>query len=244
MAEFKFPTEEVELPSKGYFYPENHPLSSGKVEMKYMTAKEEDILTNANYIQNGTVLDKLLDSLIISPKFDLDEMLTGDKSALLISARILGYGKNYPIKIAGKEENIDLTQLENIKLDFDNLPKHQNNFEFTLPNSGTKITFKLLTGKDEKKIEKDLDGIKKIMPDASPEISTRLKTIITSVEGDGTPKVIGEFVDNYLLAMDSRALRRHYKECMPDVDLSFRSSDGRDRTIPINFSFFWPDADL
>lgn len=244
MPEFKFPTEEVKLPSKGWFYPEEHPLSSGVVEMKYMTAKEEDILTNANYIQDGTVLDKLLSSLIISPKFNLDDMITGDKSALLISARILGYGKNYPFTIAGKEENIDLTKLENIKINFDNLPKHTNEFEYELPNSGNKIKFKLLTGKDEKKIEKDLEGIKKISPDASPEISTRLKTIITSVEGDGTPKVIGEFVDNYLLAMDSRALRQKYKECMPDVDLTFRSSDGRDRTIPINLSFFWPDANL
>jgi hypothetical protein len=244
MAEFKFPTEEVELPSKGWFYPEEHPLAKGVVEMKYMTAKEEDILTNANYIQDGTVLDRLLSSLIISPKFDFDDMLTGDKSALLISSRILGYGKNYPIKIAGKEENVDLTTLKNVEVDFDNLPKNTNKFNYTLPNSGTKITFKLLTGKDEKKIEKDLEGIRKITPDASPEISTRLKTIITSVEGDGTPKVIGEFVDNYLLAMDSRALRHHYKKCMPDVDLSFRSSDGRDRTIPINLSFFWPDANL
>jgi hypothetical protein len=244
MAEFKFPTEEVKLPSKGWFYPEEHPLAKGVVEMKYMTAKEEDILTNANYIQDGTVLDRLLSSLVISPKFDFDDMLTGDKSALLISARILGYGKNYPITIAGKQENIDLTTLKNVEIDFDNLPKNKNEFEFILPNSSTKVTFKLLTGKDEKKIEKDLEGIKKITPDASPEISTRLKTIITSVEGDGTPKVIGEFVDNYLLAMDSRALRRHYKECMPDVDLYFRSSDGRDRTIPINLSFFWPDANL
>ena len=62
----QFPSEEVTLPSKGLLYPEGSPLKSGIIEMKYMTAKEEDILTNANFIQNGTVIDKLLQSLILS----------------------------------------------------------------------------------------------------------------------------------------------------------------------------------
>jgi len=89
----KFPTEIVELPSKGLVYPQDNPLSSGKIEMKYMTAKEEDILTNQSYIQNGTVLDKLLQSLIVS-KIDYKDLIVGDKNALLIAARILGYGKD------------------------------------------------------------------------------------------------------------------------------------------------------
>ena len=93
MAEFKFPTEEVELPSKGLVYPKDNPLSSGKVEIKYMTAKEEDILSNQSYIQNGTVLDKLLESVMVkaSPK----DLIVGDKNAVLVATRILGYGKNY-----------------------------------------------------------------------------------------------------------------------------------------------------
>jgi hypothetical protein len=91
---FKFPTEVVELPSKGLLYPEGHPLSSGTVEIKYMTAKEEDILTNLNYIKQGIVIDKLLQSLIVTP-FDYDDLLVGDKNSLMISARVLGYGKEY-----------------------------------------------------------------------------------------------------------------------------------------------------
>jgi hypothetical protein len=93
MAEFKFPTEEVELPSKGLLYPENNPLRSGKVEIKYMTAKEEDILSNASFIQKGIVLDKLLESVIVS-KININDLVIGDKNAVLIATRILGYGKN------------------------------------------------------------------------------------------------------------------------------------------------------
>ena len=242
MAELKFPTETIELPSRGHFYPTDHPLAEGKVEIRYMTAKEEDILTNQSYINNGTVLDKLLESVIVSPKFKVDDLILGDKNSLLIATRILGYGSKYPIRIAGREEEVDLSLLGHVPIDFDNLPQGVNEFEYELPSTGNKLTFKFLTGHDEKKIEAELEGIRKVRPDASPELSTRLKYIITSVEGDGAPKAIGEFVDNFLLARDSRALRQHYKECMPDVDMTFRGSDGRDRDIPINLSFFWPDA--
>jgi hypothetical protein len=244
MSDFKFPSETFELPSKGHFYPKEHPLSKGKVEMKYMTAREEDILTNTNYIQKGIVLDKLLESLIISPKFELDDMLLGDKNALLIVSRILGYGKEYKFKLAGVEESVDLTKLENTKIDFESVPQGTNEFDYTLPNSSTKITFKILDGKDEKTIQKEIEGYKKIDKDASPEISTRLRTMITSVEGDNSQSKINEFVNNYLLAIDSREFRKHYQSCIPDVDLAFRSQDGRERQVPINLSFFWPDSSL
>ena len=244
MAEFNFPTETVMLPSKGHFYVEDSPLTAGEVEIKYMTAREEDILTNQNYITQGTVLDKLLESLIVSPKFDVDDLLLGDKNALLIAARVLGYGAEYPVRIAGVDEVINLSELKNVDIDFDNLQKGKNEFEFRLPKTDTVVKFKLLTGKDEKHIEKDIEGLKKLRPDSSPAISTRLKTIITAVEGDGAAKSVGEFVDNFMLAMDSRAFRKHYKTCMPDVDMTFRSSTGTDREVPIGLSFFWPDSDL
>jgi|TARA_R110001592_G_scaffold361606_1_gene672732 hypothetical protein len=244
MSEFKFPTENVKLPSQGHFYSEEHPLSKGEVEMKYMTAKEEDILTNSNYIQKGVVLDKLLESLIISPTFDLDDMLLGDKNSLLVASRILGYGKDYKFKLAGVEETVDLTTLKNTEIDLSLTPKGTNEFDYTLPNSGTKITYKILTGKDEKTIQEELEGYKKINKDASPEISTRLRTMIISVEGDKTPQTINDFVSNYLLAMDSREFRKHYQSRIPDVDLSFRSQDGEQRNIPINLSFFWPDSTI
>jgi len=110
--EFTLPTETIELPSKGLLYPEGHPLSSGTIEMKYMTAKEEDILSNQNYIQNGTVLDKLLKSLIVT-KCDYNDLVIGDKNAIMIAARILGYGAEYKFTYKGVEETVDLSQIEN-----------------------------------------------------------------------------------------------------------------------------------
>jgi hypothetical protein len=241
MAEFKFPTEEIEIPSKGLVYPEDNPLSSGKVEIKYMTAKEEDILTNQAYIQKGIVLDKLLESVVVS-KINIDDLVIGDKNALLIATRILGYGGNYEVNIKGNDEVIDLTELENKDIDESSFMKGVNEFTFTLPSSNTVVTYKLLTGKDEKAIERELAGLKKINKNSSPELSTRLKHIILSVDGDTEKKSIREFVDGYLLARDSRALREHIRDTQPDVDLNVVLDSGEEVRVPIGLNFFWPDA--
>ena len=241
MSEFKLPTEVVELPSKGLLYSEESGLKSGKVEMKYMTAKEEDILTNQSYISKGTVLDKLMQSLIVS-KVDYSSLLVGDKNAIMVAARILGYGSEYKFDYNGEEQIVDLSLLENKEID-ENLFANGNKFEFTLPHSKNHITFKLLNHKDEKNIQRELDGLKKINKDNTPELTTRLKHMITSVEGKSETKDIREFVDNYLLAKDSRALREQLKEIQPDVDLTFFPDDAETRVnIPIGVSFFWPDA--
>jgi len=242
MAEFKLPTETIELPSKGLMYPEDSPLSSGKIEIKYMTAKEEDILTNQAYIEKGTVLDKLIDSLIVNKDINQKDLIVGDKNAVLVAARVLGYGKKYSFTLKGEEHTVDLTEVDNKQIDESLFQKGENNFQFTLPHSGNKITYKILNGHDETKIEQELRGIKKINKDASPELSTRLKHLITSVNGETEPKRIREFVDNYLLARDSRALREHIKENQPDVDLTFDLDGEGEVTVPIGITFFWPDA--
>ena len=239
---FKFPTEVVELPSKGLLYPENSPLASGKVEMKYMTAKEEDILTNQSYITKGIVLDKLLESLIVDKTIDVKDLIIGDKNALFVAARILGYGKDYSFTYDGKEVTIDLSEIDNRPFDESSITKGVNEFSFTLPHSKNTVTYKILNGHDEKNIEKELEGLKKINKEASPELSTRLKYIITSVENDRDIKTIRNFIDNYLLAKDSRALREHIKTTQPDVDLTFRTDSGEEVAIPVGISFFWPDA--
>jgi len=243
MEEFTRPTENVELPSKGLLYPEENPLSLGIVEIKYMTAKEEDILTNQSYIKKGIVLDKLLQSLIVDKKINYDDIVVGDKNALLIAARILGYGSNYEFEYNGEKESVDLSILENTQFDEALITKGINEFEYQLPKTKANISFKILNGRDEKAIERELQGLKKINKEANPEMSTRLKYIITSIEGDPDKKSIREFVDNYLLAQDSRALRNYIKLVQPDVDLTFfpeGSSD--DAIIPIGLNFFWPDA--
>lgn len=246
---FKFPTEIVELPSKGLVYPKDNPLSSGKIEMKYMTAREEDILTNQNYIQKGVVLDKLIESLIVS-KINYNDIVVGDKNALLIASRVLGYGKDYSFKGYSraegtiKEFKIDLTTLKDKNLSKKDLIEvGVNEFNFELPHTKKVITFKLLTHGDEKSIEKEIAGQNKIRPNSNPEVSTRLKYTITSVDGDSEKKTIREFVDFQLLARDSKSLRDEVKRVSPDVDLKYTGEDGEeDINIPINLNFFWPDA--
>ena len=242
----KFPTETIDLPSKGLIYPEDNALSSGKVEMKYMTAKEEDILTNQSYIEAGTVLDKLLQSLIVSD-INYNDLITGDKNALLIAARVLGYGKDYKFEYKGEEVEVDLSVIDNKEFDESSITKGENKFSFTLPNSKTEIEYKILTANDEKKISAEIRGIKKVNKKESRELSTRLKYMIVSVNGEEDKKTIREFVDTYLLAMDSRALRKHIADTQPDVNLDVTidtSSGEEDITIPINLNFFWPDAEV
>ena len=246
MADYTFPTEMVELPSKGYFYADGHPLSKGKVEVKYMTAKEEDILTSQNLIQQGLVIDKLLESLIIDKSVKLDDMLIGDKNAIMVSARILGYGKDYQFNYDGEEQSVDLSTLEPVKLDFSKFPKSQNEFNFKLPNSEREITFKLLTGGDEKEIDSEIKAKEKISKEQSSELTTRLKKIILSVDGKSEKSHINSFVDNEFLSRDSLAFRQYLSSITPDVDMTTKvvSSTGEEIevTIPVTLRFFWPSA--
>lgn len=173
MSELKFPTEIIDLPSKGLLYPESNPLSSGQVEIKYMTAKSEDILTNQSYIQKGIVLDKLLEDLIVDKNIKIKDIVVGDKDALLIAARVLGYGNSYTFNYKGKENTIDLSQLNSKEFDDSLIKKGVNEFSFTLPKAGNKITFKILNGEDENNVEREIEGLRKLNPNTSSELSTR-----------------------------------------------------------------------
>ena len=251
MAELKIPTETVTLPSKGLVYPETSLLSKGELEMRYMSAKDEDILTNINFIKQGTAIDKLLKSLIVTP-IDIDDLVIGDKNAILFSARILGYGKDYPIKFKneslGKDDNyiVDLTQLKEKEIDELLFEKGKNEFKFVLPQSGNVITFKLLTGKDEKSIDVEIKGLQKTDPNGSFENTTRLKHMITSINGKYDQASIRDFVDNYLLAPDSRAFKKYYNEITPDIETTITiEKDGYVQegvVLSIGIDFFWPST--
>ena len=239
----KFPTEMVELPSKGLLYPKGSALAEGKIEMKYMTAKEEDILTNQNYLQQGVVVDKLLQSLIVTP-IEYGELLVGDKNAILIASRVLGYGKDYEFEYGGETQIVDLSTLEPKELDETLFKSGENKFVFTTPATGTLLTFKLITHADEQAIEQEVKGLKKLNKDSSAELSTRLKRLITSVNGDAENKTIRDFVDNHFLVRDSRAFREYVRQIQPDVNLKFYPENGPDGgvDIPIGVTFLWPDA--
>ena len=250
--EYQFPTEDVTLPSKGLLYPEGHPLRSGVIKMKYMTAKEEDILTNQNFIKNGTVINKLLQSLIVTP-IDYNDLFIGDKNAILIAARILGYGADYTFEYTSpktgetEEVTIDLTELKDLELDESLMVEGRNEFEFTLPTSKVNITFKFLTHRDEDKIQKELKGLKKINKHSSAELTTRLKHTIVSIDGDRDQKTIRDFVNDRFLARDSKAFRNYLQKVMPDIDMKIdidleNGDTIEDVNIPLGISFFWPDA--
>jgi hypothetical protein len=253
MEEQKFPSELITLPSKGLLYAEDSPLKKGEVEMKYMTAREEDILTNVNFIKNGTVLDKLIQSLMVD-KFNYDDLLIGDKNAVLIAARILGYGAEYEINKShpqtGQSEkvSIDLTSLNDKELDSSLINEGKNEFEFELPASKRTVTFKLLTHGDEKKITQELDGLKRLNREGF-EGTTRLKHTIIAIDSNFDVKTVRDFVDKSLLARDARALRLYIKEISPDtelkVDLTY--SDGYieyNVPFPLGVNFFWPDVGI
>ena len=240
---FKLPTETVELPSRGLLYPEGSPLAKGEIEMKYMTAKEEDILTNRNYIANGTVIDRLLKSLIVTEGVNFDDILVGDKNAIMIAARILAYGKDYTIVYNGEKHVVDLSTLDNKPINEELFAGRTNKFKFTLPRTGNEVEYRLLTHADETYIENEIKGLRKLDKEASPEVTTRLKRMITSVNGLTDIKDIREFVDNYLLATDARAFREEYAKIQPDVDLTISLSGvEEDVSLPIGLDFFWPDA--
>jgi hypothetical protein len=241
---FNFPTEIVELPSKGIIYPKENPLSSGKVEMKYMTAREEDIITNQNYIQKGVVIEKLLRSLVMSD-VNLDDLVTGDKNAIMVAARVLGYGKDYTFDYLGTEYTVDLSRLEDKPIDESLFTPGINEFEFILPHSQNKVTFQLMTEGLEKKIDNELKGLSKINKENLPEMSTRMKHLITSVNGENDRKYVREFVDNALLARDAKALRDYIVKIQPDVNFVFDretyNGEIEETEIPITANFFFPN---
>lgn len=251
---YQFPTEILELPSKGWFYPAENPLSSGKVEMKYMTAKEEDILTTQSYIKQGVVLDKLFQSMIVGngegKRVNYQDLLLCDKNAIMITARILGYGKDYDVEIETpsgnqQKETVDLTRVENIEVDFDTLPKNVNEFEFTLPVSKRTVTYKLLSHREQAEIEEEVKRTKKISGGTDTLLSTKLIHSIVSVDGNKDKAIIRNFVSKELLAADSRALRAYIKMMTPDVNLELEFTDEETgdpfrATLPIGVDFFWP----
>ena len=245
-----FPSEEVTLPSRGLLYPKDHPLSKGIVEIKYMTAREEDILTNQNFIKNGTVIDKLLQSLIVT-KFDYNDLLVGDKNAILIAARILGYGAEYTFDYKEQEVTLDLSEIKDREFD-DSLIANKDNpneFEYTLPFSKKQVTFKFLTHGDDRKIDTEIKGLKKISKTKNVENVTRWKHVILSIDGDYTKNTVREFVDSQFLARDTREFRNYINQIQPNVDLEvdLELPDGTLQegvTLPIGISFFWPDVDV
>lgn len=255
--EYTGPKETIQLPSKGVFYSPESPLSSGVVDIKYMTAKEEDILMSQQLIKNGTMMDVLLRAVIVTPGVVYDDLLLGDKTAIFLHARRLAYGDVYecsqecPKCGQSSKTQLVISELQAKEFGEANHVAGTNSFEFTLPASKKVITFKLLTVGDERKIDQELKALEKVFGakagKASPELTTRFKYMITAIDGKEQKSAINAFVDNEMLAKDSIAFRSYLKEVSPDYKFTYQfecSSCGHSAELPYNLGadFILPDA--
>lgn len=244
-----FPTVFIDLPSQGKCYPSSNPLSSGKIEIKYMTAREEEILASQNYIKKGVVLDKLFESIIVDKTINIDDIIVGDKNAIMLATRILGYGPEYEIEVvndSGSKEKyiVDLSKVQTKDIDY-TLLNGENEYDFITPVGKNHIKFKILTHGDEKAIDADIRAINKANKNASSaELTTRYRYLIKSVDGSTDTGDIVNFINNKFLARDTKAFRERIKEITPDIDMyyDFVDEDGETerRRIPMTINFFWP----
>lgn len=240
-------TEECILPSEGKLY--KGILASGSIQIKYPTAEQEDILTNSNYIKQEIVIDKLLQSVIETKGFEYKDLLTGDKNVIMVSTRILLYGKDYKFSVTNPlnpEDKIivtvDLTTLKEKKLVIEPIESNTNEFEFTTPFGGDKLTFKMLTHGDEEKIDIEIKNLRKIRPNESKAVTTRLAYTILSVNGKRDTQTIREYISK-IRSQDSKALREYINDNSPNIELNYSYDFGKgiqEESMPITTDFFWP----
>jgi hypothetical protein len=250
---FVSPTEFVELPSKGRFYEEGSALAGVKeIEIRHMTAKEEDLLTSETLLRKGLALDRMLQSLLVDKSLDLDDFLIGDKNALIIASRITGFGSEYITRVTCpscatvNEAEFDLEQLS-LHL-VEDLPSEvegtvEGTFRFTLPTTEVELEVRLLTTRLEKQLSAATERKKKMnLPDTRS--TDLLKAVIASINTVTDTSMINRFVD-LMPARDSRYLRKVYERIKPDVDLDHEftcesCSYGGKVVMPLTAEFFWP----
>ena len=252
-SKYEFPTEIIDLPSKGLIYPEGHPLRKGNVEIKYMTAREEDILASQSLIKKGVVLDKLFESVVVEEGVNINDIFIGDKNAILLATRVMGYGADYKVEVTDpftlepQEVVIDLGKVKTKDFN-EKLLNGDNLYKFKLPKSGKELEFKLLTHGDEAEISKEIQALARLYKgkgDTSFDVTTRLKYMIQSVDGNQDRGFITKWVQNGFLALDTKAFRKYVRELSPDMDLNFEftselTGEQEALDIPFGISFFYP----
>jgi rubredoxin len=248
------PTEIVKLPSRGLFYPEGHPLhGQDTVEIKYMTAKEEDILTSQSLLKEGLAVDRALQSLLVNKDINIKDLLVGDKNALVIASRITGYGEEYETSVTcpacgtTDRHTFDLSELEHHDFE-DKMREHnvvvseQNTFTVELPFSKVTVECRLLTGADENKVFKN--SKRNAKKKQSSVFTDQLRMMVSAIDGNRNPLEVGVFVQQ-LPARDSRYLRKIFGEVAPNVNMeqTFECSNctyTADMEVPLTSDFLWP----
>lgn len=242
---YPFLTERIDLPSKGLVYPLDNPLSKGYVDMRYMTAFHEDILTNMNYLSRGIeyTIDKFARGLIVDEKINFDDLVGGDRFQLLIASRILAWGQHYSFEYKGKDYVVDLSQLTDKEIDY-TLFKNKNEVPFRLPILDIDITIKLLTHGDFIWIEEETKRLKAIHgEDAKFDTQLKLKRMILSVEGNYEQEYIDNFLENRLVSFDIRHIFSFYREIEPEVNITLDADGGTSFTIPFSYYEMFYDHD-
>mgnify|MGYP003649048928 CR=1 FL=1 len=251
---FSTPTEFVELPSGGRYYSQGHPLHGvDSVEIKFMTAKDEDILSSRNLIKKGVVIDRLLSNVIVDKRINPDDMLIGDKNALIVATRITGYGEEYntnincPVCGMASQFSSNLQEVEPSPGGADGLvdviETEGGTFKFALPKSKAEVEVRLLTGNDEKKLQQ-LSEKKKKYDLGETTFTDQLRTMIVSVNDKSEMATISSFIEN-MPALDSRYFRKIFKQITPNIDMTQMFScqncgHSADMEVPFTADFFWP----
>jgi len=249
---FDIPVELTTLPSAGKLYPPDHPFhNSTGVQVRSMTAREEDLLTSSALHKSGQVINKLVESCLVNKSVKVDSLLTGDRDAILIALRVIGYGSEYKVKLECPEcsENFSHTfQLNNLKirpLGADPVKPNTNRFAYKLPLSKVNVEFKLLTCGEEREISATEDRKRKLESQAESKVTTRLFYCIQNINGEEDRGKIATITSN-LRAGDSRALRSHIARISPAIDMTQNAEcthcgEVSEVDVPLAASFFWPD---
>lgn len=251
---YEVPIESIPLPSNGRIYPpESGLFGKETLEIKAMTAKEEDILTSRALIKKGTVITELIKSCLIDKSINVDDMIAGDRNAIMTALRITGYGSDYNVQVdcpacsATNKQTFMLTELPIKRLEINPIAEGANLFEFDLPMTKKKIQFKFLTGKDETEMSTVAERQKKQGMKLDSLITSRLEYSIVAIDGINERSKINMFVKN-MPARDSLALRKFIDSSEPGIEMkSWMQCDSCDEhaevNLPLGATFFWPDSE-
>ena len=244
--QFQAPFDVIPLPSKGLLYPGQQ----GSVKVEYMTAMDENILTSPNLIKSGKVLDVLMERKVKESPVPFDQLLVGDRNAIMIWLRATGYGEIYPVKLNDPtsgvdfETEIDLNDLKTKELPEGVEPDERGEFSFDLPKSKKKIKFSLLTVGVERSIVSKTEKYEKATKSQiSNALTYRLQAQIKEIDGNRDINFIQQFV-NYMPAYDSLKFREYSDMIEPGIDMS-AEVEGPTGTfqapITLGLNFFWPN---